>query len=274
MHYFIDFILTKRCNLNCKYCTSRASICTTDCEYDLAQFKRDIDHLFDIGMDFTPVLIGGEPFCNNDIFEYAEYIRSKSKDIPIAIFTNGKYLLTASDEIYKKLHELKISLWITIYGLAGIDYNKIFQRCATNSVMYRINHYNESINIHRYGKYYNLTRNEMGIYKLSENSPQKDNKLRKCMLPHTDDKPVCLRAFDGILYYAACLPMLGDIDKKFNTDFKSKLIENEDYICIKNITIPEISVKTVKFCKKHCVHCGKATWTRSDKSREEFLYDA
>src|SRR5574344_2694021 len=64
MYYFIDFIITKRCNLNCKYCTSRASICTTDCEYDLTQFKHDIDHLFDIGMDFTPVLIGGEPFCN------------------------------------------------------------------------------------------------------------------------------------------------------------------------------------------------------------------
>lgn len=272
MHYFIDFIITKRCNLNCKYCTSRASICTTDCEYDLTQFKRDIDHLFDIDMDFTPVLIGGEPFCNKNIFEYAEYIRSKDKDIPIVIFTNSKYLLTASDEIYEKLHTLKASLWITVYGLAGIDYNKIFQRCTANSVMYRINHYNENINILSVCKE-SLIRNQMGIYKLCENSPQKDNMLRKCMVPHMDDKPICVRVFNGILYYAACLPMLGDIDKKFNTDFKSKLIENEDYIYVKNITVPEISVKTIKFCKAHCVYCGKATWTRSDRNREEFLYE-
>jgi organic radical activating enzyme len=223
-------------------------------------------------MDFTPVLIGGEPFCNKNIFKYAEYIRSKDKNIPIVIFTNSKYLLTASDEIYKKLHTLKASLWITVYGLAGIDYNKIFQRCTANSVMYRINHYNENINILSVCKE-SLLRNQMGIYKLCENSPQKDNMLRKCMVPHMDDKPICVRVFNGILYYAACLPMLGDIDKKFNTDFKSKLIENEDYIYVKNITTSEISVKTIKFCKAHCVYCGKATWTRSDRNREEFLYE-
>lgn len=270
MHYFIDFIITKKCNLNCKYCTSRASICTTDYEYSLDQFRKDIDHLIDIGMNFTPVIIGGEPFCNKNIFDYIEYIRSKNKELPIAIFTNGKYLVTADDKIYDKLHALKVSLWITIYNLSNIEYNTVFNRCTKHLVPYRLNHYNESTT--KFNK--PLVRNKMGIYKLCEDTISSDNRLRKCMQYDTDRKPVCIRIFNGIMYYGACLPMLTDIDKKFNTHFATKLIENEDYTYVKNIVKPELSVETIKFCKKHCMHCGESAWTQSDKKREEFIYES
>lgn len=272
MHYFIDFIITKKCNLNCKYCTSRASICSNDCEYNFEQFKQDIDHLFAIGMKFIPVIIGGEPFCNTRIFDYIEYIRTKGNNIPIVIFTNGKYLSTADNSIYTKLHELNVSLWITVYNLAGIDYNNVFHNCTQHRVVYRLNHYNENIPVKCISR--PMMRSHMGIYKLCEQVTTQDTRLRKCMAKHTDDKPICVRAFNGILYYAACLPMLEDIDKKFNTQYTTKIIENEDYVYIKNITKPEISVKTIKFCKNHCVYCGEATWSKSDRQREEFLYES
>lgn len=271
MHYFIDFIITKRCNLNCKYCTSRASICSHDCEYDFEQFKQDVDHLFAVGMDFTPVIIGGEPFCNSRIFDYIEYIRSKDSKIPIVIFTNGKYLSTADDLIYDRLYALRVSLWITVYNLANIDYNATFHKCTTHKVVYRLNHYNENIAARSINR--PLMRSHMGIYKLCEQVDTPDERLRKCMAKHTDDKPICVRVFNGMLYYAACLPMLKDIDKKFNTQYADKIVENEDYVYIKNITKPEISVKTIKFCKNHCVYCGEAVWSKSDRQREEFLYE-
>lgn len=273
MHYFIDFIITKRCNLNCKYCTSRASICSANCEYDLEQFKKDIDHLFKIGMNFTPVIIGGEPFCNFNIFDYIEYIRSKDKDIPIVIFTNGKYLSTATSTIYNKLHDFNVTLWLTIYNLSSIDYNTVFNKCIEHCVVYRLNGYNTK-NIKRTAKKIKpFIRNEMGIYKLCDNNITQNNRLRKCMTDNNDAEPVCVRVFNGILYYGACLPMLSDIDKRFNTNLASKLIENEDYIYIKNITKPEISVKTIKFCKNHCVYCGTEKWDKSKREKDEFIYE-
>ena len=272
MHYFIDFIITKRCNLNCKYCTSRASICSHDCEYNFEQFKQDVDHLFAVGMDFTPVIIGGEPFCNSRIFDYIEYIRSKDSKIPIAIFTNGKYLSTADDLIYARLHALNVSVWITIYNLAGINYSTILQKCTKHVVAYRLNHYNENIAAKCIGR--PVVRDCMGIYKLCEHElTDTDGRRRKCMTGGTDDRPICIRAFNGILYYAACLPMLKDIDEKFNTQYESKSIENIDYVRIANIAKPEITFKTVEFCRKHCVYCGTASWSKSERQREEFLYE-
>lgn len=271
MHYFIDFIITKGCDLNCKYCTSRASICSTKEVYDLELFKQDVDHFVDIGMDFTAVIIGGEPFTNPNIFDYIEYVYSKDKNIPIAIFTNGKYLSKAPDEVYDKLHKFNVTIWLTLYNKSNIDYAAIHKQCLKHHICCKFSHYMTTGIISKRNVY---LRSSMRIHKLCEKAPIQDNTLRKCIVDTSShDKPVCIRAFNGILYYGACLPMLGNIDKKFGTDFASKLIENEDYIRIKNITKPEISIKSIKFCRNHCIYLGDAEWSVSDKKREEFIYE-
>lgn len=275
MNYFIDFIINKNCDLNCKYCTSRASICPPD-PYDLEQFKKDINHFVNLGINFECTLIGGEPFCNKDIFKYAEYVNSLNKNITVNIFTNGLFLSKAKEEVWKKISELKCNLWITLYTCTNIPYNDIFQKCVKYSIKYTTSHYN-------YGKLEKLSRrtpcirNSMGIYKFCENNTddyKKNAKIRECIRFVSQEVPLCIRVYNGILYFGACFPMLSNIDKKFGSNLEKYLIENEDYIKVENIkSEKDIDVTNVKFCKNHCRYLGESKWDRSKKERIEFFME-
>lgn len=276
MNYYIDFVINKNCDLNCEYCTSRASICSPD-PYDFEQFKKDISHFANLNIKFEATIIGGEPFCNKNIFKYIEYINSLNKNIPVNIFTNGLYLSKAKNNVWEKIKELKCNLWITIYNKSNINYNEIFNNCIKYGIKYSYNHYN-------YDRTFDLKKNpnynfrgEMGIYKFCENNTDEYKskvKIRECIKQNDEHLPLCIRAYNGILYFGACFSMLSNIDKVFNSKLESYLIENDDYIKIENIkSESDISVSNVKFCKNHCRYFGESEWKKSKKEKIEFFVE-
>lgn len=273
MKYFIDFILNKNCDLNCEYCTSRASICGNEV-YDFEQFKKDFKHFADLGIDFEAILIGGEPFCNKDIFKYVDYINSLNKNITVNIFTNGLYLSKAKEKVWKKLSESKCNLWMTIYSCSEINYNELINKCIKYNIKFSTSHYNYEKENAKNFRICNL-RNKMRIHKFCEsNSEEYKNKakLRECIICYDQTLPICIRAFNGILYYGACFPMLKNVDKVFGSNLNEKLIENEDFIKIENVKDP-IDITSVKFCKNHCRFLGEAPWKKSKKERIEFFVE-
>ena len=274
MIYFIDFVINKNCDLNCEFCTSRASICDADEVYDFDQFKKDFKHFVDCGFNFEATLIGGEPFCNKDLFKYVDYINSLNKNITINIFTNGLYLSKANDDVWKKISDTKCNLWITMYVCTKIPYNEIFTKCIKHGIKYSTSHYNYDTTTTLANRSWNL-RKSMGVYKFCESNTddyKENTTLRSCIRNINETIPVCIRAFNGILYYGACFPMLSNVDKVFGSNLHEKLIENEDYIKIENIK-DSIDITKVKFCKNHCRYLGESEWKKSKRDRIEFFVE-
>lgn len=273
MIYLIDFVINKNCDLNCEYCTSRASICSPD-PYDFEQFKKDINHFVASGINFECTLIGGEPFCNKDIFKYAEYVNSLNKNIIVNIFTNGLYLSKAKEEVWKKIAELKCHLLITMYVKANINYNDIINKCIKYRIKCCLHHH--IVGNSKASRVLNY-RSAMRVHKFCENNTDEYKEkapIRECVIPGEKVPPACIRAYNGILYFSACFPMLSNVDKKFGSNLNQYLKENEDYIKIENIkSEKDIDVTKVKFCKNHCRFFGESEWKVSKKERIEFFVE-
>ena len=155
-----------------------------------------------------------------------------------------------------------------------INYNEIINKCIKYNIKYSTSHYNYEKENAKNFRICNL-RNKMRIHKFCEsNSEEYKNKakLRECIICYDQTLPICIRAFNGILYYGACFPMLKNVDKVFGSNLNEKLIENEDYIKIENVKDP-IDITSVKFCKNHCRFLGEAPWKKSKKERIEFFVE-
>jgi len=108
-----------KCNLNCKFCFNKNSFAEKgrDIENKLTMefVKKIIDNAFISGIKrirFT----GGEPLLRKDIWELAEYV--KSKDMELRLNTNGTLIKNLS--IAKKISKYFDNL------LLPIQYNDIF----------------------------------------------------------------------------------------------------------------------------------------------------
>lgn len=108
----VDLLVTRGCNFSCKHCFVSCSIEERkNDKIDIAQWKKIIDNLCDLGLNLANIT-GGEPFTYPDLMELLEYLDSKKIDI--FLLTNG-FLL--NEEIIKKLTSFrKIRVQISVDG--------------------------------------------------------------------------------------------------------------------------------------------------------------
>ena len=97
--FYVYISLTNYCNANCIFCDVRAN----KCKSNNIDIKKLIDELSELGIKYVHFTGGGEPFVNDDIFDYLEYCSKKS--IKINIITNG---LNLNEEKIKKLANINI----------------------------------------------------------------------------------------------------------------------------------------------------------------------
>ncbi len=83
MPFYVYLSLTNLCNANCVFCEVRTNK-EKKCAIDI---KKTIDELADLGTKYIHFTGGGEPFVNDDIFEYLEYCTQKG--IKIILISNG-----------------------------------------------------------------------------------------------------------------------------------------------------------------------------------------
>lgn len=136
--YFFEFLLTHRCNLNCKNCSRFAPFYDKTSDVSFEEFKED----FDIVSEFSDfknikklILSGGEATIVKDFIKIIEYIRSKFKET-ISICTNGLKLQTFSDAELETLKKFDVVFFITKYQHSNIDYNKVCQRLDHFGIKY------------------------------------------------------------------------------------------------------------------------------------------
>lgn len=127
--YCFEFLLTHRCNLNCKNCSRFAPYYDKTSDVSFEEFKEDFDIVSEFS-DFKNIkrinLSGGEATIIKDFIKIIEYTRSKFKE-RITICTNGLKLQTFSDTELENIKKLDVVFAITKYPHSNIDYEKVCQ---------------------------------------------------------------------------------------------------------------------------------------------------
>lgn len=140
MSKFLDIILNRNCNLNCKYCCQLAPAYKNEPElYDIETFEKDIKTLKDKNLiyDFYTFL-GGEILLVENLLDYLTIFRKYYPTQDCCIFSNGLYLkkiFKNNIDFFKKLKELNIYIKYTAYphiDLSIIDEIKRFGISCVN----------------------------------------------------------------------------------------------------------------------------------------------
>lgn len=105
------WLITGRCNYNCKYCYAKRFKELP--ELDTYECMRIISEASKLGIR-NIAFTGGEPFIRNDIFELVEW--SLKCGVKASITTNGSLI---DNEKAKRIHDLGIFLYISLDGIGG-----------------------------------------------------------------------------------------------------------------------------------------------------------
>ena len=116
---YLQVILIKTCNLNCKGCTHFANLFNlknvADNEYDINELEKDMGKISKNAEVFRLRLLGGEPLLYNHLKEAVELSRKLFSNSDIRIVTNGVLLLKVSDELLNCVRENQVGLDISLY---------------------------------------------------------------------------------------------------------------------------------------------------------------
>ena len=125
-------ILTRNCNLRCKYCYAFDEKKENELDMSFEIAKKAIDYLLETDLDtmgYSIVFFGGEPLMNKKIMDevidycYTEIKEKRGKFVGFAMTTNG---IIMNDDIAKYLKQHNFSLQVSIDGLKeNHDKNRI-----------------------------------------------------------------------------------------------------------------------------------------------------
>lgn len=183
---YLQVILIKTCNFNCKGCGHYANLFNKMPEshniYEIGDFKRDIKLISENTEVFRLRMLGGEPLLYPYLIESLEFTRECFPNSDIRLVTNGVLLLKASAELLQCIFENKIGLDISVYKPTYKVKNEIIARLDAFNIRYDFEGLEEG--------YIEAFRKNVSLNKI--NNPQKS--FEEC-----PDKQ-CLTLMQGKLY--------------------------------------------------------------------------
>ncbi len=140
----LDFIITTRCTLRCKDCSSMIPKYSHHIELSFEDFKRDIDVILNNVIELSLInFSGGEPLLNKDLSKMIDYAASKQKVGMIKIITNGT--LIPNDELIcaVKKHNDKVFFFISNYSVnpdlkPKLKTQEIIELLSKNNIKYQM----------------------------------------------------------------------------------------------------------------------------------------
>ena len=115
---YLQIILIKTCNLNCKGCTHFANLYNKKPDnniYEIAELKEDIQYFSDNTEVFRLRLLGGEPLLYSELVDAMEITHKCFPNTDIRIVTNGLLLLKVPNKLLQSISTNKIGLDISPY---------------------------------------------------------------------------------------------------------------------------------------------------------------
>lgn len=129
------------CNLNCRGCAHFAPIFQNEKPdffsriSDVRKFSQKFGHIIRF------VILGGEPFLNEEIGKYAEHIRGILPNSLIEIVTNGILIPSVSEDILERIRENDVCISISEYEPTHRIIHDITCRLERLGIMYEIRSY-------------------------------------------------------------------------------------------------------------------------------------
>ena len=112
----VQFLITQKCNLNCKLCSHFAPLVRNCDFYDLEQFKKDIRKVAELFNDVDEIgLWGGETLLCPFLEEYVYEARKCFPYSRIVIGTNGLLLNKISDKLIEAIKTTNAMFAISLY---------------------------------------------------------------------------------------------------------------------------------------------------------------
>lgn len=240
--WYLQAILIKSCNLNCKGCSHFANLHNFSDEdniYNIEQYKHDIDILAANTEIFRLRILGGEPLLLNNLDQYIIYTRNKLPNTDIRLVTNALLFLKVSKQILESIYANDIGIEISPYPPTLKMIDKIIKILDEYNIKYSFNGYElNDVSIQKFSKIIDLS-----------------GKCNPFLSMKNCFSRGCRTIFDGNLYKC---PIDFLIPKLFNY-FSLGEIENTP-ISIRNeeidweniiLSLFKLPVETCKFCSQN-----------------------
>jgi radical SAM protein with 4Fe4S-binding SPASM domain len=122
--YFVDWVITSKCNLSCWHCRGM-----TEGELSLNRAKKLLEEIAELKPGWL-IIEGGEPLLRKDIFILLE--RAKKLRLETYLITNGMLL---SQETIARLKALSIKIMVSIDGASKATYESIRNGASYEQVL-------------------------------------------------------------------------------------------------------------------------------------------
>lgn len=138
MLWHVELHIMDACNLNCRGCTHFSPLFDRDIPdmeiriRDVRTLSVKVDHIVRL------MIIGGEPFLNPAIGEYALRLREELPDTELFIVTNGLMIPGQTDETLEKIKDAKVKVSISEYEPTRKVLDKIRDRLGEYGIIYEV----------------------------------------------------------------------------------------------------------------------------------------
>ena len=145
---YLEFDVAGHCNLRCKGCSHYSNLAKEPVWGDLSRFREHLARLREV-FDHVEVfrLVGGEPFLNQDVGQFAASVRETFPDALVSIVTNGLLIPHVKGDILDTIRESKAVVHISYYPPTIKNTEKIKERLDASKIQY---HFSKPIQFFQY----------------------------------------------------------------------------------------------------------------------------
>ncbi len=148
---YLEFHVTDNCNLNCKGCAHFSNLVSGRKHTDFLSWEKDMLRLKELVENiYTIRIMGGEPFLNPELGNFAAKTREIFPQSMIHVVSNGMLLQKADRGVFRAIRENDVTVDISYYP--EVDRDKVVEILEAENLRYRIS----TVSTDEFLKYMNL----------------------------------------------------------------------------------------------------------------------
>lgn len=131
--------VVKHCNLNCNRCYHFSNLVSEKEIYGLEEYKKDVAEIRKLDFSIGEVhFLGGEPFLNENLLEYIEYMHSMFPYAVLKVVTNGLLINRLNPQQCEVLSRLNVIISVSLYAPLHNRFDVIEKFLILNGIKYEI----------------------------------------------------------------------------------------------------------------------------------------
>ncbi len=187
----VDFVVTTKCSLKCKYCANLMQYYQHPYDVDMDVLKQSLEKFLG-AVDYvrTVLVLGGEPFVRRELEVIIHMLADSKKVGEVLVVTNGT-ICPKDEALIRALKRKKVVIRLSDYKELSRNKRKLINLCNREKIAYRVE---------KQDRWYDL------------GSVQSRNRNKKEMQIQFDRcATLCRSILNGKMYYCAHAAHLADL---------------------------------------------------------------